>query len=1049
MKNVMHKTTLREIKGSLGRWMAILAIVALGVGFFCGLKMCKADFMETGNDYVLDHNFYNYKLLTTLGLEEEDVQIIAAAEGVKEAAGSWSSDALVSAGEEDGAEMVFKFHTLLEHMNQLELTAGRMPSESSEFVGDRRFFTEDALGTQITLTATNDEDTLELFTHETYTLVGLADSPEYLNHERGTTSLGSGTVSGFAYIPAEGWDSDIYTEIYVDFEEDYTIFSEEYEAYDAVMETRLETALDLSGQRRYDAVIDEARETLADAQAEVDEAAAELEDGKRELADGKKELADGRKELADGQKEIEDNKKKIEDAKVKLEDGRRELEENRLKLEDARAELADGRAKYEDGLAEFEAQQDAAYAQIDQALASGMMPQYMYDVQKAQIDQQLAPAKAELDAALAELEAGEAEVADGERQLADGEKEIADAEKEIADGEQKLKDGEKELADARIKIADAEKEIADAEKEIADGEEKIADARRELKDAEKEIDDIEYPSTYVLGRDANVGYACFESDSSIVDGISRVFPVFFFLIAALVCMTTMTRMIDEQRTQIGVLKALGYSRSQIMSKYVIYSGSAAILGSVIGFFIGIHLFPWVIWTVYGLMYGFADIIFVYNWVLGLICLGVALACCVGTTVWCCSTELREVPAQLIRPKAPQAGKRIWLEYLPFIWNRLSFLVKVSIRNTFRYRKRFIMMVIGISGCTALLVTGLGVNDSVSNLAALQYDTIYHVDYTVSFQKDMNEKNQARFLEEAGSVIEDCLFVHSSSVDAKANGYTKSVTMIVTDDAEAMPSYIELFNDDGPIDWPSAGEAVINSNMAENMKLSVGDTLTIYDSDMQEMKLTISALCDNYVNSYLYLNQETYEAAWGPMETNAALVLGVPGEDGVIADPYHDSTIMLDARNVSAVSLTDDMRGRIESMIGTLNYIVILIVVCAGALAFIVLYNLTNINITERIREIATIKVLGFYAGETAQYVFRENILLTAIAAVAGLPLGKALHTFVLSQVHVDSLSFHMYISPLSYALGVVITFVFAFFVNLVMQRKLAKISMTESLKSIE
>ncbi|MBR4862332.1 MAG: FtsX-like permease family protein, partial [Firmicutes bacterium] len=817
----------------------------------------------------------------------------------------------------------------------------------------------------------------------------------------------------------------------------------------AVMKKRLEAALDQSGERRYAAVIDEARDTLADAQAEVDEAAAELEDGKRELAKGKKELADGKKELADGQKEIEDNKKKIEDAKVKLEDGRRELEENRKKLEDAKAELADGRAKYEDGLAEFEAQRDAAYAQINQALVSGMMPQYMYDAQKAQIDQQLAPAKAELDAALAEIEAGEAEIADGEKQLADGEKEIADAEAEIADGEKQLADGEKELADARSKIADAEKEIADAEAEIADGEKKIADARKELKDAEKEIDDIEYPTTYVLGRDANVGYACFESDSSIVDGISRVFPVFFFLIAALVCMTTMTRMIDEQRTQIGVLKALGYSRRQIMSKYVIYSGSAAVLGSVIGFFIGIHLFPWVIWTVYGLMYGFANIIFIYNWALGLICLGVALLCCVGTTVWCCSTELREVPAQLIRPKAPQAGKRIWLEYLPFIWNKLSFLVKVSIRNTFRYRKRFIMMVIGISGCTALLVTGLGINDSVSNLAALQYDTIYHVDYTVSFKKDMNEKNQQRFLEEADSVIEDCLFVHSSSVDAKANGFTKAVTMIVSDDAESMPAYIELFNDDGPIDWPSEGKAVLNSNLADNMGLSVGDMLSVYDSDMREMQLEISGLCDNYVNSYLYLSQETYENSWGPMETNAALVLGKTSEEGIIADPYGDSTIMLDARNVSAVSLTEDMRGRIEGMIGTLSYIVLLVIACAGALAFIVLYNLTNINITERIREIATIKVLGFYAGETAQYVFRENILLTAIAAVVGLPLGKALHTFVLSQVTVDALSFHMYISPLSYALGVVITFVFAFLVNLVMQRKLTKISMTESLKSIE
>lgn len=1021
MKNVMHKTTLREIRGSLGRWVAIMAIVALGVGFFCGLKMCKDDFMKTGDDYVLRYNLYNYELITTLGLEEEDVSAAAACEGVKSAQGSWSSDALITVEGTDGNEVVSKFHTILKDMNQLDLLAGKLPSAGNEFAGDARYFTEEDLGKTVTLSAANDEDTLDMFACEEYTLTGLVNSPQYLNHERGTTSLGNGTVACFAYIPAEGWDSDIYTEIYVDFMEDYTIFSDGYIANDDIMEDRLEEVLEACGDRRYDAVISDARETLAEAEAEVDDAEAELKDARVKLADGKKELADG-------QKEIEENREKLEDARKELEDGRSELSENRQKLADARAE-------YEEGLAEFEKQRDDAYAQIDQALAAGYMPQYMYDMQKAQIDQQLASAKEQLDAALAEIE-------DGEQQIADGEKEIADAEKEIEEGEEKLKDGEKELADARRKIADAEEEIED-------GEEKIADARKELRDAEKEIDDIEYPTTYVLGRDTNVGYACFESDSSIVDGISRVFPIFFFLVAALVCMTTMTRMIDEQRTQIGVLKALGYGRRQIMSKYVFYSGSAATLGAAAGFFTGIHLFPWVIWTVYGLMYGFADIIFQYDWILGAASLAVSLLCCVGTTVWSCGAELKEVPAQLIRPKAPQAGKRIWLEYIPFLWNKLSFLVKVSIRNTFRYRRRFIMMVIGISGCTALLVTGLGIKDSIGNIANVQYDNIYHIDYTVSFQKDMEEADQERFLEEAGSVMEDCLFVHNSSVDARANGFTKSVSLIVSNEAEEMKKYVSLYNDDGPISWPQTGKAVINSNMAENMNLSVGDTLTIYDSDMRQMELEIEALCDNYVNSYLYISQDTYEEQWGDMETNAAFVLGVTNEDGELEDPYRDSTVLLDARNVSAVSVTNDFRDRMDTTVSSMNYIVLLVVASAGALAFIVLYNLTNINITERIREIATIKVLGFYAGETAQYVFRENILLTFIAALVGLPLGKGLHTFVMAQVKVDSLSFDMYISPLSYLLGFLITFLFAFMVNLAMRRKLAKVSMTESLKSIE
>jgi len=1091
VKNVMHKTTLREIRGSFGRWAAIMAIVALGVGFFCGLKMCKDDFMKTGDDYVLRQNFYNCRLITTLGLEEEDVDIIAGVEGVKKAEGAWSSDALVTIEGAEDTEIVSKFHTIVEDMNVLDLKSGHLPEASNQFAGDCRYFSEADLGKFFTLSSTNDKDTLDLFAHRQYQLVGLAASPEYLNQERGTTSLGSGTVACFGYILPEGWDSEIYTEIYVDFIDDFTIFSDEYAANDDIMKKRLEDALDQCGERRYDTVIGDARETLADAQAEVDEAAAELEDARIELADGKQELADGQKELEENRKkledartELEDGKKELEDARIKLEEGRaeyedglRELEEGRQELEDGKAELEENRKKledaqkaYSDARSDFRKESQNAYAQLDQALAAGFITQEEYTAQKQMLEAQLAAADAELGDARREIRKGERELADAEseiakaeaefaegeaelaeaaREITDAEKEIADGEAEIADAEAEIADGEEQLEEGKKELEDALRKILDAEGEMADGERKIADARKELRDAEKEIDDIEYPSMYVLGRDANVGYACFESDSSIVDGISRVFPVFFFLIAALVCMTTMTRMIDEQRTQIGVMKALGYSRHQIMSKYVWYSGSAAVLGAVIGFFVGIHLFPWVIWTVYGLMYGFANIIFIYNWLLGGICLAVSVLCCVGTTVWSCSAELHEVPAQLIRPKAPQAGRRIWMEYLPFLWNRLSFLVKVSIRNTFRYRKRFIMMVIGISGCTALLVTGLGINDSISNLAVMQYDHIYHTDYTVSFQKDMKEADQERFMEEAGTVMEDCIFVHTASVDAKANGYTKAVNMIVTDEADAMPSYVELFNDSGPISWPSAGEAVINSNLASNMGLTAGDTLSIYDGDMREMKLKISGLCDNYVNSYLYISQETYEKNWGPMEINAALVLGIDGEDGRIADPYGDSTILLDARNVSSVSPTEDFRTRIESMIGTLNYIVLLVITCAAALAFIVLYNLTNINITERIREIATIKVLGFHAGETAQYVFRENILLTAIASLVGLPLGKALHTFVLSQVKVDALSFHMYISPLSYLLGIVITFVFAFLVNLVMRRKLAKISMTESLKSIE
>lgn len=1056
MKQAMKKNTFREIRSSFGRWAAILAIVALGVGFFCGLKMCTSDFVLTGDIYVNKYNLYDCELMTTLGLEDEDVAKLQEVEGVKSAEGSWSTDLLFtlsdsaapSTSEAEG-EHVAKAHTILDSVNQLSLKAGRMPENQNEFLGDSRYFSESDLGKILQLTDSNDSDTLELFNSDQFKLVGLIDSPEYLNFERGSTSLGNGSVSCFIYLPKEAWNSDIYTEVYIDYADDFTIFSDEYEANTKVIEKRLEEVLDQCGDRRYDLVIDDAEEALADAKAEIDEAEAELKDAKAQLESGRAELASGQAELDANRKKLADGRKQLNSGRETLVESRKQYEEGKAELDTNKQSIADARTEYEAGLLEFETQRDGAYAEVDQALAAGMLSAEQATAKKAEIDQQMAPAKAQLDAALSQIQTGEAQIAAAETELSSALTQLTAGESELAAKEKELTDGEKALIDGQAELDSARAELDDGEKEIADGEKEIDDARKELRKAEDDLDDITYPSMYVLGRDTNIGYACFENDSKIVDAIASVFPVFFLLVAALVCMTTMSRMIDEQRTQIGVLKALGYSRGQIMSKFIIYSGSAATIGAIVGFFIGIHLFPWVVWDAYGMMYGFASIKFKYNWILGILSLIVSVLCCVGTTLWCCISELREVPAQLIRPKAPQAGKRIWLEYIPFLWNRFSFLVKVSIRNTFRYRQRFIMMVIGISGCTALLITGLGVKDSIANVVSAQYDNIYHVDYTVSFKKDMKEDDQQRFLDESKSVLSDCLFMYTSSVDARANGLTKSVNLVVCSEEDDTTSFIELINDDGDIPWPTDGQGVINSNLAENMDLSVGDTLTVYDSDMREMTVEIVALCDNYVNNYLYINEETYENHWGHLEKNSAFVLGISDEDGELVDPHGDSTALMNARNVAAVSVTSDFRDRIDNMMKSMDYIMLVIVACAGILAFIVLYNLTNINITERIREIATIKVLGFYASETAQYVFRENVLLTAVAAIVGIPLGKALHAFVMSKVKIDMISFDVHIAPLSYALGIVLTFVFAFIVNLAMRRKLAKVSMTESLKSIE
>ncbi len=994
MRSVMFKSTLREIKGSLGRWAAILAIVALGVGFFSGLKACRTAFLETGNKYLSEHDFFDYQLMSTLGLEDEDVGIISDADGVAVAEGSYSADVLIFNEDDDSQEITSRFLTISDNINTPSLVAGSMPQEDDQCLGDPQYFTEDDIGKTIYISSSNTEDTLDMLAYDSYTITGIADSPLYLNFERGSSSIGDGSVACFVMIPSGGFSSGVYTEIYVKLKDSAFIFSDEYDQIVENAKDPITEALDKASERRYDSIVDEARQELDDARAQIDKY-------ENDIAQAKSEISSGQQELDDGQAQIDSGRAALLEGQTQYEDGLKQYEKN---------------------LAAFEQQRDEAYAQLDSYYNAGFLTDEQYAAQKGALDQQFAAARAQLDDAKAQLDDSLAQLASTKARLDESQAEIDS--------------GKAELENARTKLAD--------------GQARLEDARSQLADAEKQVDDIEYPTNYVLTRQANVGYVCFDNDTSIVEGISKIFPIFFFLVAALVCMTTMSRMIEEQRTQIGVLKALGYSSGQILKKYVFYSGSSALIGGVAGFFAGTYVFTTVIWEAYKMMYEFADVIIVFDWLTGALALAVAMLCSVGTTLYSCHQELGEAPAQLIRPKAPSAGKRIFLERIPAIWNRLKFLQKVSIRNVFRYKKRFFMMIVGICGCTALLVAGFGIRDSIKNVVAMQYDEIFHVDYEVLFNKDMDEAAQETFLKDNTPYIEDCLFLHTGSVDARMNGQVKSINLVVCGNDDPISTFIDLHDEDGKLDYPQFGQGIINSNLAQVLDVELGDEFTVYDSDMNALTVKIVGLCDNYVYNYLYINNETYESAWGAPDINSAYIIGTPtGEGQAASTPQEAGSLIAESTGVSSVSVTEDFKIRINNTMKSLDYVVALIIVSAAALAFIVLYNLTNINITERIREIATIKVLGFYPRETSSYVFRENLVLTAIAAIVGIPLGTILHKFVMTQIQVDLMSFDVHITVLSYILSVIGTFVFAMIVNLTMRHKIDKISMTESLKSVE
>ena len=577
-------------------------------------------------------------------------------------------------------------------------------------------------------------------------------------------------------------------------------------------------------------------------------------------------------------------------------------------------------------------------------------------------------------------------------------------------------------------------------------EEETADAEAELADARQELADLEKPDTYVLTRDENIGYACYESDSSIIEGIAGVFPVFFFLVAALVCMTTMARMVEEQRTQIGVLKALGYGKGSIMGKYLFYSGSAALIGCITGFLVGSYVFPQVIWTAYGIMYRLGDIEVMLDWRLALISLVVSLLCSMGTTAATCRYELTEKAAQLMRPKAPKAGKRIVLEKIPFLWNRMSFLVKVSMRNIFRYKQRFFMMVFGIGGCTALLVTGFGVKDSISSIIDSQYGEIQINDLNVVFSEPYYEMDSSEFEAAMETYAQEYTIAFEESTDLYYGEETRSVNLVIPEKPEEIGDYLNLHTPDGEaIAYPGTGEAVLTKKLAEKCGVSVGDEVSLRDEDGNSLTVRVSGISENFIYNYVYLSPETWTEQIGQQPEYKSAYLNV--REG--QDVYEASAAVMNCKGVSSVTAYEDMRVRFGSMMESLNYVVLLIIICAGSLAFIVLYNLTNINITERLREIATIKVLGFYRNETASYVFRENLMLTGVGTLVGLVMGKYLHEFVMYKVDIDMIAFDVHIAPLSILYSILLTFVFAAVVCWVMNRKLDAINMAESMKSIE
>ena len=1213
-KNVLRKDFIIEIKKTMGRFVSIFFIVALGVAFYSGIRASEPSMRITADQYFDDSELMDLKVMGTMGLTKADIKSIGKVSGIEAVEGGYSKDVLCPVGDN---EKVVHMLSMQKNFNQVSVVKGRLPEKAGECLVDEDFlsYTDLKVGDTVTFHSGDGEALTDSLVTDTYKIVGIGNSPLYISFGRGSSTIGTGEISGFVVVDKASFDMDVYTEAYVKVSgaEEKTAFTDEYnnlsdaakEAVSAIEEERCAV--------RKQEIVDEANEKLADSEKIVNEKSQELEnakkelesgkskaaeelekakqqlmDGEAELADAKQQIADGETQLADAKAQLNDKQAQLDSAEAQYESGKAQLDQKEQELAAAeqtylsnyakympfitagkaqiaagRTQIADGKKQLDEGLAPLTqlsegltgiedgiSQLDVGIAEVQTQVKDGAALYEEYakipetertteqeayleswngvrqgmeaklvgmQAQKTQLETtksglllqmnqagfateadleaqitSLTKQKADLDAkekALLQQEqtlaAQEEELLSAGRQITDGKSQIAAArsqldstKSQITDGKAQilsawallnekedtlnaskaqLASGEQELADGRSEYEqaakEAEEQITDGQAKITDGEKQLTDAKQQIADAKAEIKKIENPKWYVQTReDALTEYQGYGDNADRMRSIGKVFPVLFFLVAALISLTTMTRMVEEQRVQIGTMKALGYGKAAIAGKYIGYALIATLGGSIFGVLAGEKILPFIIIYAYMILYKHLPAILVpYHMSYALQASGIAVACTLIATIASCYKELAAEPAELMRPAAPKQGKRILLERIGIIWKHLNFTWKSTVRNLIRYKKRFFMTIFGIGGCMALMVVGFGLKDCIYEIVSLQYEKVQFYDAATYMSDDISEENRQQLHDylDQNADIKETIEARMQKTDVKSASGKKTLYLMVPSDNEKIEDFLSFHSRTNKDEVYSLkkDEVILTEKMASLLNVKVGDELTIEDEDRGDQTVTVGAICENYMSHYLYLSPEKYEELYGvPAEYNTIIYSVKDGKDDQIEKI---GTKLLSMDGVLNVSYTSSIEGRLDDMLRSLNLVIVVLIVSAGMLAFVVLYNLNNINITERQRELATLKVLGFYDGEVASYVYRENILLTIIGSVVGMVLGNLLHRYIILTVEVEEAMFGRQIHWQSYLYSFLFTVAFSLFVNWVMFYKLKKIDMVESLKSVE
>ena len=1066
--NILFKYSIKEIFVNRKRFISIMLMALLGVGFFAGLVASGPDMRDSLDKFLDDTNTYDINIVSTLGLTNEDVDEIKKIKNTENVHGIYSKDISFKTGDK---EFIFKAIEYSEKINTPILLDGKLPENNNECVVEQDFLIDSGfkIGDNIEI---DEDDELKA---NSFKIVGSVKSPIYVSMERGTTSLGDGTIDYYLYLNKDVFDMDYYPNIYlnVNSAKIEKITTNKYNELVENVYKDIESIKEERETQRYNNIKEEASEKL---QESIDEYEKGKKEGEEELKKAKDKIEDSEKEIKNAENELETGKTK---AKKEISNAKTEISSSENKLKKSEKEYEEGLEKYSKGVKEYNSNKSKLESSLD-VLNDNLKK--LKDL-KEEIEKQIALIEDEikngnlenedklvllknqlsdLNSNIKEIESNKNkinnELSSAEKELNKTKKALDSAKKEIDNGYKELEKGKKELSSRESSLnnqfAKAEKEIEDGKKEIEDAKEtlekeekkfneEIKDAEKEIEDAKEDIEGIKEGKWYIFDREDDTGFSSFIDSINSMNNIATLFPIIFYLVAILISSTSMSRMVEEERGDIGTLKALGYSNLRIINKYIAYSLLSTVLGGIIGMFIGFILIPTVVWENYSIIYYLPEFYPKLRFSYGILGTVIAVICITGSTVHSAYKELKDEPSSLMRPKAPKMGKKVILEKIPFIWKRLNFSSKTTVRNVFRYKKRALMTIIGISGCTALILAGFGLRDSIKDIAEYQYGRVFEYDLVVSLNKEDEELVN---LVKNSDIVESVSLTDSLSGSISAEGIKRDTSIIVVENTEDFKNIANLRDiDSGNIIDLSNEGVLISDKLASLLEIEKGENITLTDSDNNEFEYKVLGIVENYIGHYVYINKDLYESKENDFNINTLFIKYKEGNN----DNEAFEEMLLDDNSVTSITVVENSLEHVRDLLKSLDLVVMILIVSSALLAFVVLYNLANVNISERVREIATLKVLGFYDKEVDNYINRESIILTCIGIVIGLIAGVFLTGFVISTCETENMRFARNILLHSYIYSILITSVFSIIVNFATHFVLKKINMVESLKSIE